>query len=164
MTRRVACLAASFVAVAGGQQLKFSKRKIKQRFEGAWVLVSFERKITDGTITYPLGTDPIGRLTYDGLGRMSVQIMRRDRPRFTSGTRQGTPEEIQAAFAGYTAYYGPYEVYEKDGFVIHRLEACSFPNWVGTEQKRFFEFVDEHLVLRAKTAEGDSKLVWRRAV
>ena len=164
MTRRVACLAASLVAVARGQQLKFSKRKIKERFQGAWVLASYERKIADGTLTYPMGADPVGRLTYDGLGRMSAQLMRRNRPLFASGTRQGTPEEIKAAFDGYFGYYGPYEVHEKEGFVIHRVEAASFPNYVGTEQKRFFEFVDEALVLRVKIPEGENKLVWRRAV
>ncbi|GEM_PF-6774270 len=46
---------------------------------------------------------------------MAVQIMRSDRPAFASGERlEGTQEEIKAAFEGYFAYYGTYEVNEAE--------------------------------------------------
>jgi hypothetical protein len=60
-----------------------------------------------------MGKDAAGRLSYDADGRMSAQLMRRDRPLFTSRTRQqGTAEEVRAAFEGFLAYYGPYKINE----------------------------------------------------
>ena len=57
---------------------QFSTRKMSDEFVGAWKLVSFERKTTAGEVTYPMGVNPVGRLTYDAFGRMSAQIMRPD--------------------------------------------------------------------------------------
>jgi hypothetical protein len=168
MTRRAAWLAAGFAALAPAQQLKFAKRKTKERFQGAWTLVTYERRAPDGTVIYPMGQNPAGRLTYDGLGRMSAQLMRRNRPLFAGDRQGGTADEIKAAFEGYIGYCGSYEVHEKEGFVIHHVEICSFPNWIGTDQKRFFEFSDERLILRVRNTlagqDGDNRLVWQRAV
>jgi len=85
---------------------------------------------------------------YDASGHMSVQIMRPDRPAFASGDHlKGTPEEIKSAFKGFVAYYGTYEINEEEGTVTHHLEGSLFPNWVGTELKRFFEFSGNQLTL-----------------
>src|ERR1051326_1342034 len=99
MTRRQVVAAGALAGPLQGQTRGFAKRKTVERFWGAWILASYEHLKTDGAVSYPMGTDPVGRLTYDGLGRMSAQLMRRDRPRFAGGTRQnGTAEEIRAAF------------------------------------------------------------------
>jgi hypothetical protein len=138
--------------------------KTADRFHGAWTLASYEQRQADGTVTHPMGADPVGRLTYDA-GRMWAQMMRRDRPRFASGTRQGTADEIQAAFAGFIGYYGPYRVDEQSGTVIHHVECCSFPNWVGTDQVRRFEFDGDRLTLRAPGADNSEyRLVWMRKI
>jgi hypothetical protein len=132
------------------------------RFRGAWTLVSYEQLKAGAEVAYPMGKDALGRLSYDPDGRMAAQLMRRDRQRFASSSRyHGTAEEVRAAFESFLAYYGPYRIDEKAGTVIHHVECCSFPNWVGTDQVRRFEFDGARLVLYAP---GDYKLVWTRSV
>ena len=144
------------------QTPKFAKRKTLERFWGAWTLTSYEQ-IRDGrAISQPMGPDPVGRLTYDAAGRMSAQLMRRNRPRFAANSRQeGSLEEIRAAFTGYVGYYGPYSLNEKENTVIHRVECCSFPNWVGTDLVRRYEFDGDRLILRAAgPQDSEYKLIW----
>ena len=42
--------------------------------------------------------------------------------------------------------------------LIHHVEACTFPAWIGTEQRRLYEFVGNHLVL----SFGPNRLIWER--
>ncbi len=120
----------------------------KEQFTGTWKLVSSEYRRLDGKLAYSKGRDAVGILMYDASGHMSVQIMRPDRPAFASGDHlKGTPEEIKSAFKGFVAYYGTYEVNEEEGTVTHHLEGSLFPNWVGTDLKRFFEFSGNQLTL-----------------
>ena len=164
MTRLI--LLTSLAAVLCGQKL--STRKIGDEFVGAWNLISFERRTAAGEVTYPMGQKPVGRLTYDALGRMSAQIMRPDRPKFQSATPvRGSAEEKISAFDGYIAYYGTYVVNEKDHSVIHHVEASLYPNWVGSDQRRLYEFSEGKLILRAINGSGgpgtESRLVWERS-
>ena len=134
-----------------------------QHFVGQWKLISYEQRSTTGEVTQPFGKDPIGRISYDTGGHMSAQLMRRDRSRFAnSDPRKGTDAEIRNAFTEYTAYYGSYTVDEKAGTVTHHVEGSWFPNWIGTNQVRRFEFSGNRLTLRADLAAGPSILVWER--
>jgi hypothetical protein len=155
-------LAGALAAPLHGQALQFAKRKTVERFWGAWILASYEQRKADGTVSHPMGEAPVGRITYDAAGRMSAQLMRRDRPRFASNWRQeGAANEIKAAFDGYIGYYGPYTLNEKEKTVTHHVECCSFPNWVGTDQVRHYEFDGDRLILRAAGPEkSESRLVW----
>jgi lipocalin-like protein len=160
----------TLVALLGSAQppKKFATRKPGDEFIGAWKLISLERRNATGEVTYPMGQNPVGRIAYDALGRMSVQIMRPDRPKFQAASMNGgTPEEKIAAFDGYIAYYGTYSVSEGDHVMIHHVEASSYPNWVGTDQRRLYEFSGDQLILRAVNGSGgpgtESRLVWERA-
>ena len=135
----------------------------RARFVGTWKLVSYELRSHSGEITYPRGRDPVGRITYDSAGRMTVQIMQRDRTRFASiDSRGATPAEAEAAFRGYTAYFGTYTINDKAGFVMHHVEASLFPNWAGSDQKRFFKLEGNRLTLEADLTAGRAKLVWEK--
>ena len=135
---------------------------------GVWKLVSFESRAETGEASYPMGEHPIGLLTYDAKGRVANQLMQPNRPAFKSGDRRrGSPEEIKAAFEGFSAYYGTYRIDERQGRVMHRIEASSFPNEVGTEVERFFEISGRRLTLRTPPRvfagqAGFSTLVWER--
>jgi hypothetical protein len=119
-----------------------------KQFVGTWKLISSEFKSSDGQVTNPLGNDAIGILMYDASQHMSVQIMRRDRPIFASDDQlNGTPSEMKSAFKGFTAYFGSYDVNEKEAIVTHHVEGSLFPNWIGKDQVRFFEFSDNRLIL-----------------
>lgn len=96
--------------------------------------------------------------------------MRPERPAFISNDlRKGTPEEVRAAFDGYVAYFGTYEVSEEEGTVTHNIRGSLFPNWIGQNQKRFFEFTGNRLTLKTApipTAETavTGILVWEREI
>jgi len=58
-------------------------------------------------------------------------------PKFASDVRgQGTTEENRAAMAGSIGFFGTYTV-DKDGvFSGNRVEASTFPNWIGQVRTR----------------------------
>jgi hypothetical protein len=115
---------------------------------GTWNLLSWEVRSSIGTTTRPIGESPTGVITYDATGRMAVQLMSGDRPRCESPDPFGaTPDEIVAAWMGFISYAGRYEHDPVGKTVIHHVEICSFPNWVGTTQERFYEFDGDLLVL-----------------
>ncbi|HEV2669238.1 MAG TPA: lipocalin-like domain-containing protein, partial [Blastocatellia bacterium] len=58
-----------------------------------------------------------------------------------------TKDETKAAFDGYAAYFGPYEVNEADGVVIHHVKGSIFPNEVGGDNIRYYEFSGDRLTL-----------------
>ena len=131
-------------------------------FVGMWKLVSWEAQTPEGNSVHPFGEDAAGWIMYDGKGNMSVHLMRRDRPQFaTDNPLGGTAEEIEAAYNGYIAYCGTYTVQEDDHTVTHSLEGASFPNWIGSEQLRHFEFSGDKLTLSTPPIAGNSHvLIW----
>jgi len=146
-----------------------SSQNLKNKFIGTWKLVSAEAQQPNGeVIPYRYGAGSIGYIMYDVTGHMAVQLMQPNRPQFASGDLdKGTPEEIKAAFEGYGAYFGTYEIHEAEGFVIHHVEGSLFPNNVGTEQKRFFEFSGDKLILKPPPRQvgGEQvapRITWQR--
>jgi hypothetical protein len=94
-----------------------------------------------------MGRNPTGLIIYDQTGHMSVQFMRDPRPTIASGQFSMTPEEIKGAYDGYYAYFGTYEVNEKEGTVTHNIQASLRPSEVGTTYKRYVKFVDDRITL-----------------
>ena len=146
-----------------------ASRYVMEQFFGTWKLVSWKIRRANGDLTdSPLGPNALGRIVYDPGGQVSVALMRPDRPNFTSNhLTEATPEEIKSGFEGYISYCGSYEVNERERFVIHRLQLSWFPNWVGTEQKRYFEFAGDRLTLSTPplTLLGEAQvhsLIWQR--
>ena len=140
----------------------------QQQFLGTWKLVSAEFRRPDGTAIEYLGDNPMGMLIYTSDGHMSVHLVQRDRPRFVTDDRMGgTPEQISAAYLGYQGYFGTFTVNETERMVTHHIQASSFPNWVGVDQRRFFELAGDRLTLRTPPlligkAQVVGHLVWQR--
>ncbi len=140
----------------------------KEQFIGTWKLVSSEIRTSDGQLISPLGRNATGTLMYDTNGRMSAQIMRPGRPIFTSGDQlSGTSEEIKTALEGFIAYFGTYEVNEKECTITHRVEGSLFPNWIGTDQRRFFQFSGGRLTITTPPMPVGGRqstvlLIWER--
>ncbi len=121
---------------------------IREKLIGTWNLETFEFQRSDGEVFYPLGTELGGTLMYTPEGTMSAHIMRRDRPHFVENDfLKGSPEEIRLAFNGYAAYYGTYHITESENRVVHRVGGSLFPNWVGTDQVRYYAFDGGRLTL-----------------
>jgi hypothetical protein len=133
---------------------------------GVWRLVSFERHLPNGTVEYPAGKDAIGRLTYDPGKRVSAQVMQRGRP---VGAFEGprlsasaTADDLRRLIAGYTAYYGTYDIDGDASVVTHHVEASLNPNGVGRDLKRQYAFEGNRLVLTEENAGVRIRLVWDR--
>lgn len=128
---------------------------IASRLVGTWSLARWEAQVGDQPPTLPFGPDAAGRIMYDWVGNMAVQLLIPDRPRFASPDwTEGTPSELEAAFEGFFAYYGDYTLDETAGTVTHHLQAALFPNWIGTEQVRTFRFEGDTLVLNTPPTVG----------
>jgi hypothetical protein len=130
-----------------------------ERFIGVYRLVSWEVWAEGSAATHPLGAAPQGMIIYTAGGHMAVQMMRQARPLFTSGDRwRSTPEEVQAAYGGYNAYCGRYEVHEAERYIAHLLENSLYPSRVGAELRRSYEFTGNRLILTTP----DSRMTWER--
>ena len=133
-----------------------------------WRLLDCYGKWTDGRITYPYGEHAEGQLMYNDHGSFSGQIAGSGRPVFESGNLlKGTAEEIKKAFEGYIAYYGTYEVDENNSQITHHVENGLFPNWVGNNQTRTYEFEGKNLRLNTQPIKGAKAdltvtLLWER--
>ena len=133
---------------------------------GTWRLVSWENRSATGDVTYPLGPDAVGYLTYTADGYVFVALMRAERAHFAAGDLlAGSTDELAAAAAGYVSYAGTYRL--RAGRVIHHVLASLFPNWVGTDQERIVGWDGGHLLLSTPpTAFGGQQqtahLVWER--
>jgi hypothetical protein len=139
----------------------------RESFIGVWRLISYERKSNDGLIDYPYGEKPVGRITYDKAGRMSAQLMRPGRrstvtPGMSFITGNASAEEIREAVNGFFAYFGTFDVDEPAKTVIHHVQACLVPSWVGTDLKRTYRFDSGRLTLTAAVPTNVLKLVWER--
>jgi len=136
---------------------------------GTWRLLSFETRSSDGVSSEPFGIDPSGILTYDSAGNFSVQLARPERPEFASDDMQvGADDEIRAAYTGYAAYFGAYDVNESEGFLTHNVDVSLYPNWQGLPQRRFFALSGDTLTLTTSPMPFGGReiigvLVWERA-
>ena len=150
VTRRSLILAGLSAAPLAAQK-GFAVRKAADKFYGAWRLLEYPQ----------MGVDPIGRLAYDALGRMYLQVIRRNRPKFAGGAREGTPREIHDAWMGSLSYYGNYLLNAERQMVLHHIEACSFPNWVETDQELHYEMDGDNLTLMATLDGQEHRSVWQ---
>lgn len=136
---------------------------MKERLIGNWRLVSYETTETEGRRGKPYG-EAVGRLSYDDRGNMSGQVMRPDRTRVELG--EGNAQQVRAAYLGYIAYFGTYEVAADGTSVVHHVEGALNPAWVGGDQVRRMRFEGERLVLSADVRKSGEVvthvLTWER--
>ena len=117
---------------------------------GTWEWVSVDNTAADGTLTQPFGPRPGGYLTFGVDGRFFWLITRPGRAKFASGRRdQGTPDENKATVQGSLAYCGTYSVDNET--LVMRIEASTYPNEEGAEQKRAFTLNGDQLMWRNPT-------------
>ena len=108
-----------------------------QGIEGRWKLLAAEDLRADGTVArYPWGRQPVGSIVVDR-GSCYVQIMSGDVPAF-KGAAPVNEQMSAMLLSSYIAYSGPCTVNTTEGSVTLKVEAAWRPNYVGTEQKRFF--------------------------
>jgi hypothetical protein len=123
---------------------------------GTWTVVS-------AGDTY--SSTPKGSLIFTENGRYSLQLLRPDLPKYASNNRtSGTAAEYKATVEGSLSYFGTYSVDGTD-LILH-IEGSTFPNWIGTDQKRVNLSVTGDELKYTNTAPsgggGAAPLVWRR--
>jgi Lipocalin-like domain len=118
---RLSAISALGLALSGGNAAAQSAKDLV----GSWMPVSVDA----------YGPNPKGSLIFEANGRYSLQLMRPDLPKFLSNNRiQGTPAEYKITVEGSLSHLGTYSVSGTD--LIFHVEASTFPNWTGTDQKR----------------------------
>jgi hypothetical protein len=132
---------------------------------GTWMLHSL---VVDhgGVKIEPYGANPRGAITFGPDGRFSLIVSRSDLPPLASNNRLlGTVEEYRAIVQGSIAYFGTYTIDESARtFTVH-VEGGTFPNWVGTDQKRIFSVSGDELKYtntNRSAGAGTALVVWRR--
>ena len=134
-----------------------------EKFVGTWTLVAIESRDKSGNwvpANDSVGFDPIGYISYDAYGNMSVQIMKRNRPKFgTNDVQEVAPEKVKAAFLAYAAYFGTYKVDDVERSVTHHRIGHRFPDEVGTVVKRHYIFDGDTVTLMPSS---ERRLRWKR--
>ncbi len=170
MMKRRAALVVTFVVLVTGmssfaQQLS-PGRGVARQLVGRWKLISLEAVRPNGEVVREWGPNPTGYLSYDATGFVSVQFMRD--PRAAKQSRELTPEARREAFDSYYAYYGRFEVDDKEGFVTHHIQGSLRPYEVGTDLKRFFTLSGDRLDLSTPPQQLETgeprvyRLRWKR--
>ena len=144
----------------------------RKKFIGMWKLLSGDSKDqVTGEVLYPWGKKPFGRLLYDEAGRVFVQLMNPGRRTVGGMSDRGAAAAIASSSAddmrdiltGFNAYFGTFDVDQAGGTVIHHLQSALIPSWVGTDQRRRYEFSAAGELIILNTASGaDYRLVWQR--
>jgi hypothetical protein len=90
--------------------------------------------------------------------------MRPNRPPVALG--EGSAQQVRAAYIGYIAYFGTYEVAGDGQSVVHHVDGSLNPAWVGGIQMRTMRFDGDRLILQASVEKAGGivrhELTWER--
>jgi hypothetical protein len=102
---------------------------IKNRLVGSYRLVSFNSIDENGNaVRRPYS---VGRISYDGVGRMTAQLMPEGWDASASTSSSG---------AGFISYFGTFTIDTDIQAVIHHVEGAYNANMLGRSMVRYFEF------------------------
>ena len=124
---------------------------IRERFIGAWRLVSLDEPGPDGAVHR---ADCTGMLIFTREGRMSVQVMYRNPQAGTSGG------PVQYAQGGYEASFGRYEIDAGSRQFTYHVEGALVRSLVGKDLTRQFEMSGRQLTVKPSSPSEHWKVVW----
>jgi hypothetical protein len=151
-------------ALAAVLMLALASSASAETIQGRWKLIAAEDMRADGTVArYPWGKHPVGSIVVEG-GSCYLQIMSGDQPVFAAGNATVTEQMKAALLSTYIAYSGPCVINEAQGSVTLKVEAAWRPDYVGTEQKRFFKFENGKMLFgpAPNSMRGGSEPLTRR--
>lgn len=141
---------------------------IKQKFIGNWKLISMFSQAKDLSKIYPNSNQVNGLLIYTKEGIISAQLGNANREKFNNQDfRKGTNQEINQAFNGYISYFGNYKINQEKSYIVHDIKMSLFPNWINTKVKRYYQFENDLLTLKATPILYDNilrtpTLIWQK--
>jgi hypothetical protein len=140
---------------------------VRDRFVGAWELVSTEYTMKDGSKRpySGVGANGKGYLMYTADGHMCAQLVSSNRILWKNPGRPTAAEKI-AAMDGLAAYCVQFEIDESKHVVYHYPEVAWQPNFEGTKQPRPYIFENDLLTFSDKEDEEPGAvrytIIWRR--
>jgi hypothetical protein len=101
------------------------------------LVASVETTNQDGSKVLPFGPNPKGVAIFDATGHYIVFNTSSSLPKIATNNRMsGTADENKAIVQGSLSSYGTYSVDEAGKMILLHVEASTFPNWGGLDQKR----------------------------
>lgn len=135
---------------------------------GAWDLVSWDLALDGAPRPHGFGDDVTGLLLYLADGHMSAILSDPNRAPLSVEPFAAAPVAERAeASRAYVSYGGTWSI--RDDQVVHHVEFCLLPNWVGTDLVRTVAWQGPDLVLSTapeldpKGRSVTNRLVWRRS-
>ena len=138
------------MTLAGGQEHN-GDEGVRERFVGAWRLVSLEAPGPDGRIQK---ANSSGMFVFTRDGHASVQVMERNPP---SQVAAGPGQYSQG---GYEATFGTYEVDESAHTFTFHVEGALVRTLIGKDLPRSFEFTGNQLIVKSTRPEEHWKVAW----
>ena len=123
----------------------------KDRFVGAWRLVSLEAPGPDGRIHK---ADSTGLFVFTRDGHASVQVMERN------PTPQTPAGPDQYSHGGYEATFGTYEVDENAHTFTFHVEGALVRTLIGKDLPRSFEFSGKQLIVKSTRPDEHWRVAW----
>jgi hypothetical protein len=151
------------------------QKSLKDQLVGTWTLVSSDQVRPGSSKLQQFGANPKGINVFDPNGRFFLMIAspgflvvaNADNPKVVAYDLSTTnSEKIDGLTAEPIAYYGMYTVNEAEKVVILHLEASTFPNQVGTEQRWTVTSLKSYELTYSKSAVMSGvevHQVWKRA-
>jgi hypothetical protein len=139
---------------------------LKEQLVGTWTLVSSDQVRPDGSKLKQFGANPNGINVFDANGRFFLMMASADNSRIASNDRSMTQSEEDGLIVESIAYYGTYTVNEEVNVISLHLDASTFPNQVGTDQKRSItSLTANELKYGSPAAKSGDQVhqVWKRA-
>jgi len=143
------------------------QKSLKEQLPGTWTVTSWEQVRLNGDKFQRFGTSPKGVHIFDSDGRYVVMFARPELPKFAvADPMKATPQETKAVSDGSIAYYGTYSVDEATKIVTLTIDASTFPNQVGADNKRTITFVSANELKYQNTnptSGGQIHIAFKRA-
>jgi Lipocalin-like domain len=131
-TTALLCLAAGLSASDSLAQ----EKSLKEQLVGTWTLVSSDQVLPDGRKLKQFGANPKGINVFDANGRFFLMVASADNTKIASKDPSSkNSQEEGGLIVESIAYYGTYTVNEAEKVVFLHLDASTFPNQIGTDQK-----------------------------
>ena len=131
-TTALLCLAVGLSA----SQSPAQQKPLKEQLVGTWTLVSSDQVRLDGSKLKQFGANPKGINVFDANGRFFLMVASANNSQIASKDPSKTNSEENDLIVELIAYYGTYTVNEEVNVISLHLDASTFPNQVGTDQKR----------------------------
>jgi Lipocalin-like domain len=162
----IAAMTALGLSVLSGSVVA-QQNTLKEQLVGTWTLVTSDQVRSDGTKLKQFGPSPTGVNVFETNGRFFILVASSDNVKMASNdSSKASSEEDGRLISESMAYYGTYTVNEVEKVVMLHLEASTFPNLVGTDQKRIITSLtaDELKYTNPAAVRGlQVHQVWKRA-